>query len=123
MNMSRVLQILFASAVVFLAPLQAQVQADSESRPTGDDLLSWCEEPELNTYSFACIAYIHAIRRTHAFAVRSGRQPLYCMSGRVTVEQTRRITVKYLREHPELLPLPGADLVIMALGEAYPCEE
>jgi Rap1a immunity proteins len=121
MKLCRVLRILFASAVVFLAPLQAQVQA--ELRPSGNELLSWCEEPEVNTYSFACLVHLKGIMYTHFFAVSSGRQPLYCKPSTVTTEQTRHITVKYLRAHPEWLHFPGTFLVIHALVEAFPCTQ
>jgi hypothetical protein len=49
--------------------------------------------------------------------------PVYCLpkSG-IELQQAVRITVKYLREHPEKLHFAGDILVWMSLQQAFPCK-
>jgi hypothetical protein len=57
-------------------------------------------------------------------AVKDGPiRPMYCLpSEGIEVGQAVRITVKWLKAHPEKLHLQGDALVWMSLTDAFPCQ-
>ena len=46
----------------------------------------------------------------------------FCQPDEVTLEQLRRIYIKYATEHPEDLHLTAAGVALNAFVEAFPCE-
>jgi hypothetical protein len=115
--MIQVLRIALMLAVLFLAPLQAQVQAY-----TGNQLLSECEAPAATTDAFSCLRFIVGMNNMHNIDTECGRQPFYCLPTEATNGQLKRIVEKYLRAHPEELHRDTAYLVVEALMEAFPCK-
>jgi Rap1a immunity proteins len=114
----RVLRIGLMSALLFFAPLPAEVQADTL---TGNDLLNQCERLG-NPLSFGCRMYLAGVIDMHyGFSVIVS-QPLYCYPAGVTYEQLERIVVKYLRDHPKDLHYQAAYLATVALTDAFPCK-
>jgi len=50
-------------------------------------------------------------------------QPMYCLpQNGIEIGQAVRITVKWLRDHPEKLHQDGVNLVWRALSDAFPCK-
>jgi hypothetical protein len=65
----------------------------------------------------------NALLNSVAAAKDAPVRPMYCLpSDGVEVGQAVRITVKWLRAHPEKLHLQGGDLVWMSLADAFPCK-
>jgi Rap1a immunity proteins len=114
--MIQVLRIALMLAVLFLAPLHAQVQA-SDGFTSGSELLLECEQ----SVPLSCLKYLAGLGHMHSVTAYYGRQPLYCMPDEVTVYQAQLIVVRYLRAHPEWLHYGSAHLATYAFAEAFPC--
>lgn len=70
-----------------------------------------------------CDAYIRGIHAGQAMAAAIGKGGYaFCRDDQtVTIEQERRIIVKYADEHPEDLNRPDQIFAFMALASAFPC--
>jgi Rap1a immunity proteins len=121
MNISRVLRIALMSAVVFLVPLHAHVQAGQWIMNTGNDLLESCAEPESSEYYLSCAMFLKGVVDMHIVTTSYSRHPFYCLPHEVTHGQLIRVVMKYLKEHPKDLHSFAAWLVAAALTDAYPC--
>ena len=49
------------------------------------------------------------------------KAPLFCLPGRVQLDQLLVIVYRYLEAHPEKRRFTGSSLVSAALWEAFPC--
>jgi hypothetical protein len=106
----------------------------------GNRLLQQCEPgtsehkarlsaDRLTDFAF-CSGYVGGVMDANTTLVSSmsaeGKRqvaPMYCLSEEgIEVGQAVRITVKWLREHPEKLHLEGDILVYMSLTDAFPCK-
>ena len=85
--------------------------AQAHHLTTGNDLMQHCvAAPD----SF-CAGYIGGVIDTsHA---------LFCFPHEVTKRQIINITIVYLRDHPKNLGLYAPNLVIKAMGAAFPCKD
>jgi hypothetical protein len=106
----------------------------------GNRLLRQCEPGTLEdrskltsdqaTDSLFCSGYIagvmdaeNTLENSVAAARNAPTKPMYCLPGDgIEVGQAVRITVKWLRAHPEKLHLRGDALVWMSLTDAFPCQ-
>lgn len=62
-------------------------------------------------------------RSTYSTLGKKQLPDLFCWPDQlVTKDQTVRIVVKYLKEHPESLHMGESALVILALIDAFPCQ-
>jgi hypothetical protein len=70
-----------------------------------------------------CIGYFHGFMDGQSAAV-SGLVPSksYCPPASLTVEQSMRITLKFINDHPEHLHRYGGDIAAVALLKAFPCQ-
>ena len=60
----------------------------------------------------------------HSTLVKAGAVPLtYCLPAGTGTTQVLRIFVKYAEEHPEHLQLRPTALILVSLGEAFPCQQ
>ena len=87
-------------------------------------------ETQLETqHGVACIAYVVGLidgvsKETEFVLAVSNKQPPmpFCLPDDVENGQIIRITLKYIRNHPEEAHLSTAFLVVQALREAFPCQ-
>ena len=108
---------------------QAQgVQASLAERPTndGNEFLRICtstpqgKSSGLLPYQW-CIGYLTGILDANFIRDGDPNYIPYCSPNNLSVDQTRRIVIKYLQDRPEYLHLPSAVLIYVALGKAFPC--
>lgn len=82
------------------------------------------------TDSFFCMGYVagvmdanNTLENSVAAARSAATKPMYCLpSGGIEVGQAVRVTVKWLKGHPEKLHLQGDILVYMSLTDAFSCK-
>lgn len=75
-------------------------------------------------YVFACIGYTEGVMdgaMAEAAIVGKSQLAPFCVPSEVDNEQLIRITLKYIRNHPEEAHKPGFVQIIRALREAFPC--
>jgi hypothetical protein len=95
----------------------------------GNTLLNDCTDllREKNTGtagSSGCAGTIIGIAGTHNIFVNfKNAEEYYCMPDTIDVGQAARVIVKFLNEHPESLHNDGVSLAIMALVQAFPCDQ
>jgi len=115
-----------------LAMLTAVLSAAQESYMymDGNRLLEKCDAGPSEDKGF-CGGYVAAAmdaQVTLANSLQAANEghkltKMYCLpKGGIELGQAVRVTVKWLRDHPEKLHLSGDVLVIMALTDGFPCK-
>lgn len=108
--------------------LSASTSASAEemwrhtSAGTGLWISDVCRSSE-NADVLVCLVFIRGVisGQDMVTAVGGGRN-VYCRDDKtVTVEQMRRVIVKYADDHPEKLNLDMGVFVYLALSGAFPC--
>jgi len=117
-----------ALAAVGLAPLiapPAWAAASDLEFYTGETLYAQCSarpgEPDYATHSLRCAGYVLGVSDAQQAAQGAGGRGRVCLPGTATANQVVATVGAYLQAHPEKRPLAAQDLVIEALGAAYPC--
>jgi hypothetical protein len=87
---------------------------------TGNELREICNKSESSRSYAECRAFVMAIADLMSLKI-SLRGWLACIPQGVTYEQATIVTRKSLEQNPELLHLTAANLVAIALAEAFPC--
>ena len=89
---------------------------------SGGRLLDFCNRPEGYKLQF-CEAFITGVRDGAAMgiALRSAKA-IFDTPSEVGQKQLKAVVVKYLNDHPEEQHKPASELVIFALGKAFPPE-
>ena len=97
-------------------------------------LCSVVEKNEIETnqegqHVVACVAYVEGVVQGVSAEVAfvrdvGGKEPLkpFCLPDNVENGQIIRITLKYIRNHPEEAHQSTVILVVQALREAFPCQ-
>jgi Rap1a immunity proteins len=114
-------------AVVATALLLFSVgaSADEKDQPrvwtSGSDLVAQCGQLQDQFSTGACVGYVVAA----AEIADSGRLKGYrsCIPKGVTKGQLQDVVHKHLARHPEQLEYIGYQVVVVALVEAFPCQE
>ena len=89
---------------------------------TGSELLGYCENEGVYSQGL-CDGFIDGVGDGfQSFALYIGRRLPFCYPQDATVEQVRRVIVKYLEEHPQDLHYSAAESAFIALGDAFPCD-
>ncbi len=111
----------------------AYAPVSKASRYNGNELLNQCKKAEYgmetSTYNanepegIRCIGFVNGIYSTMQVAAIDPKFLNACFpeSG-LSTQQAIRIVTKYLNDHPEKLHEPDCILSIMALKDAFPCE-
>jgi|SRR5882724_7127429 len=77
-------------------------------------------------YAGGCMAYMRGIIDMHEIyqATLLPTQRLFCLpEDGIVMTQGVRSVLRYLQAHPELLHEPESLLIVMALREAFPCQD
>jgi len=111
-------------AILLIGMLLAfDVGAQSNAFTSGNDLMKHCSVFEMGASTFydgVCSGYVVAI--ADAMAINTINTFRACVPLNSTWGQIARISIKYLREHPEQLHHAAHGLVAAALSEAFPCK-
>lgn len=90
---------------------------------SGNKLLEFCESDTPAEFG-QCLGYIASASDTHATWVDWGDMTRQmCIPPHATGGQLYQVVLKFLKEHPETLHLAAGSLVLIALGEAFPCPQ
>jgi hypothetical protein len=130
----------FALVLALLIPLAAQTvpQRSDEIVGTGEDFLSYCKSRSFDpnpsdvklseaVAGMRCVTYLAGVVKgmlsiqttTEYFR---GTSNVICFPPEgISSEQTRRIVVKWLEDHPERLHMQAGALVFFALLDTFPC--
>ena len=126
---------LSALLVVFFALVCSQASAKSSNFVfTGKDMYESCTHAligldktgEYDDHRFGvCAGYIAGIVDFHTVAttVEALSDDMFCLPRNITTAQVIRDVTQYLEENPGKYHDLAAYLVILALREAYPCNE
>lgn len=98
---------------VALAAFSKQQQQDYLN---GAELLSYCESGTVTHTGTWCLGYILGVWHTTALDGQA------CPPLNVTAGELRSAVVRHLRQHRAALNRQPVDLVLEALGEAFPCQ-
>jgi hypothetical protein len=107
--------------LIFLLLIGASVNAEE---PSGDgkELLRDCETTKNVSSTMWCYGYLNGILDMQSLTEGNPYLPTLCTPPEVTMEQARRVVVKYLQNHPEKLHYGEHALTYIALIEAFPCK-
>ncbi|HME74044.1 MAG TPA: Rap1a/Tai family immunity protein [Myxococcota bacterium] len=86
---------------------------------SGSALLTSCEDP---AHRPECTQYIAGVADAHGYDLsRFGSPRDFCTPEDITIEELERVVVKWLKDHPEKLRVTAANLVLLALSDAFKC--
>ena len=92
---------------------------------TGDALYAQCSarfgEADYAARSQRCAGYVLGVSDAQQARQGAGGPGRVCLPATATTNQLVATVSAYLAAHPEKRPLAAQDLVIEALGAAYPC--
>lgn len=114
--------------VLALTSLAMPGAAWSQSFVNGNMLWSWCGSTSSGEAPVSCTTYIMGVSDGEANAIfvrqnmNQGIGPFYCFPSGVTAAQIVDVARKYMAEHPEQREYGAANLVVMSLTYAFPCE-
>ncbi len=70
-----------------------------------------------------CLGYILSVVDTHkTFNVVTKTPKYFCIPRKVTSGQVQQVTIKYFKDHPEILHNSASSAVLEALNDAFPCK-
>ncbi len=102
---------------------------DVKAFTSGEDLLKFCEKKPNSIDGVACHLYIKGV--VEGFPIGELQRFMHmtgnyfaselCIPEGVSVNQLTLIVVKYLKNYPEKLHKPPANLVINSVTETFPC--
>ncbi len=119
-------------AAALLAPLAAAslgappaIAASDLEFYTGEALYAQCSarpgEAEYAAHALRCAGYVLGVSDAQQARQGAGQPGRVCLPGTASANQIVEKVSAYLIAHPEKRPLAAQDLVIEALGAAYPC--
>jgi hypothetical protein len=92
---------------------------------TGETLFTQCSarpgDADYASHSLRCAGYVLGVSDAQQARQGAGQPGRVCLPAAATAIQVVEKVGAYLVAHPEKRPLAAQDLVIEALGAAYPC--
>ena len=92
---------------------------------TGEALFTQCQarpgDANYASHSLRCAGYVLGVSDAQQARQGAGEPGRVCLPAAATANQVVEKVGAYLVAHPEKRPLAAQDLVIEALGAAYPC--
>jgi len=122
---------------VFVFPVSSAIQEHEQPYTSGNSFFRLCssfdkagKSNEEIVQSYACVYYIRGvvdgIKEEWAFvsATTNKETPRpYCLPSKVEGGQAVRVTIEFLRSHPDIAHEGTSFIVARALREAFPCKE
>lgn len=88
---------------------------------TGNGLLASCNSDD-GSLVMACMGFLHGVTNGVADGIElAGGTQRYCIPPTVTLTQTKDVTIRWLKNHPEMRHLEAGVLVVMSMISAFPC--
>jgi hypothetical protein len=115
------------TAIGLIAPMApgAKASAGDLEFYTGETLYAQCSaragEPDYAAHALRCAGYVLGVSDAQQAAQGAGARGRVCLPATASANQVVATVSGYLQAHPEKRPLAAQDLVIEALGAAYPC--
>jgi len=118
-------------ASLFISCIASQVRAEVNGSKLLDNCLEAIKyidnrnDPSINSASVNfCVGYISGVNESHSTFVSSVAcydPPVFCNPSHDNLNQLVKITINYLKRHPDYLHYDGSFLILSALKEAFPC--
>ena len=94
----------------------------------GNDLLEWCADTDEGESKdniglfYACVSYVAAVSDAERTYTHWGQKlPLFCILPDVSLQQMRKVLLRYLNAHPERWHESASSLAINSFVETWPC--
>ena len=114
-----------AAMIAPMAPPSAVAAGGDLEFYTGESLYAQCAtrpgDPDYAARSLRCAGYVLGVSDAQQAAQGAGARGRVCLPATASATQVVATVSAYLAAHPEKRPLAAQDLVIEALGAAYPC--
>ncbi len=93
----------------------------------GSDLLRDCQtvkEFGHREFLLGCERYVVGVLDSYQVATVLLKPSIkaFCLPKGGTTDQMIKVVIKYLENHPEQLHLPAANVIYLALDDAFPCK-
>jgi len=97
---------------------------------TGADWVKACQEPQpgkpvtdalVIARSSYCVGFITGVFMTNGMAKQMNGKQLICIPSAITVDDARKIFLKFMKDHPEKAQEPGPGLLLASLALGFPC--
>lgn len=98
----------------FFITLQANADT-SRVFITGKDLLEYCQQ----SGNF-CFGFVTAV--VDDTSLTYGETSGYCLPSDINAETLQQVIISYMKSNAQVLELPGASVVVLALKNTYPCQ-
>ncbi len=116
-------------AAIFVSVALLALSARPAGAQTAGQLLQSCEQEgrrieRFELHQTVCHHYLSAVAGTHQFMVITvNATPIFCAPGKITLDQARRIFVKWATGNPEYLHYGAVTAALAAFSETFPCKE
>ena len=124
--MLRILALLFAVFLVPSRPLHAQGTTRTANGLVNDctvvDRVNKDSNADAAFQAGRCLGFLSGFMDATQAAGLFGPK-IYCQPSDSTIEQLRKVFLKHMADHPELLHLPEGVMVAAALQKAFPCKQ
>ena len=130
MNRINCLLGLLAVVVNFCLCFPTASRADDATTNTGNELVTFCNDKNYqanNSSWYVCVAFVDGVTQGfdleyYLWLQHDNKVPKdYCPPANATHGQAALVVSKYLYDHPELLNISDALLVMSSVHSAWPC--
>ncbi len=117
--------------ILLIALLVAQgAHAGYYNYMSGNELLTACSVDPWDPASklelvriSKCTGYVTGITDAYnVFHNWNFIEPMWCMPNEVSIDQLKKVVLKYLKENPQAIHMSASSLVVNAVVLAFPCE-
>lgn len=91
--------------------------AQGEDIASGNYWVKLCKQADRQ----ACLSFILGLREANSYDEYVRKVPQYCLPVGVTIDQMRKVILKFTDDHPDMLHSPFGALSIIALQQKFPC--
>ena len=127
------LKITFLVASILIFTSSNIFAMDGNKYLDGNILLSQCKialedkDPTLENLSdwasgMMCTAYLRGINDLNSLHQEANLKTYFCLPDGMKHNQSIRVVVKFLEDHPEILHAPAMALIVGAYAKAFPCK-
>ena len=109
---------MMAARLFIIIPLLLSTSAFAEpDLVSGNHWVSLCKQSDRT----ACFSFILGLREANSYDEHVRKLPQYCIPVGATIDQMRKVILKFSDDNPNLLHLPFAMISIIALQQKFPC--
>jgi hypothetical protein len=106
--------------LVFIGISSIHAQPIANQEITAETMLKYCTAPDNSGPLTACYWYVAGYAHGSTMAKLDAGRPV-CMAAGVSPFQLVQVTVKFLKDHPNILHLPIENVLWQAFEQAFPC--